>query len=70
MEGAERLANAIILQAAKDYRAARRKIRTRMDNQDAQSEIDSIRGFFLSQWFMALSEADGSYILRILDGED
>ena len=69
MDGVERLANAIILQAAKDYRAARRKIRKKPDNREAQAEIASIRRFFLSQWFSALSDADGSYILRKLDGE-
>ena len=69
MDGVERLANAIVLQAAKDYRAARRKIRKKPDNREAQAEIASIRRFFLSQWFSELSEADGSYILRKLDGE-
>lgn len=69
MDGFEKLANAIILQAVKDYRTARKKIRKKPDNRDAQAEVESIRRFFLSPWFAALSEADGKCILRKLDGE-
>ena len=44
----ENLANAIVLQAAKDYRAARRKLKKKPGNTLAQAEIDSIERFFRS----------------------
>lgn len=69
MDAYEKLASGIILQTVKDYRVTRKKIRKNSDSQDTQTKIESIRRFFLSPWFAALSEAAGSYIIRKLDGE-
>lgn len=66
----ENLANAIILQAAKDYRAARRKLKRKSDNTLAQSEIDSIERFFRSGWYKHLTDVDGELLIRKLREED
>ena len=73
MDGYERLANAIIIQAAKDYRAARKKLRrTRLSKEaryKAEAEVQSVERFFRSDWFSCLSELDGEFILRKLQEE-
>ena len=65
MDGYDELANAIIVQAAKDYRKAyvgkRSKTKT--------NEIKGIEKFFLSEWFTTLTSADGKSILQKLQEE-
>jgi len=46
-----RLANAIIIQAAKDYRKALLK--------DDKAEIYGLEHFFTSEWFAMLTDLDG-----------
>ena len=58
MKPFERLANAIVLKAVDDYRAA-----------DSPAEREDIERFFLSGWFTALTNADGGYILNKLREE-
>lgn len=57
----EKLANAIILQAVSDYRAAKKA-----RNKREQAEV--LR-FFHSQWFGVLTEIDPEYLIRRLDEE-
>ena len=65
MDGYEQLASAIILQAVKDYRKAYKGRRVRRKTH----EIQEIERFFLSEWFMALTNTDGSSILKRLEEE-
>lgn len=69
MTGYERLANAIIIQAANDYRAAARKLKKNPRNHLAQSEVNSIERFFRSQWYEALTSVDGEMLLKKLKEE-
>ena len=69
MDAYEKLANAIIIQAAKDYRVAKRKLRRKPGNKDAKSEAESIERFFRSDWFRALTEVDGEMLIRKLNEE-
>ena len=57
----ENLANAIVLQAVKDYRAAKRT--------GNSGRIASIRRFFRSDWFGTLTDIDGEWLIRKLDEE-
>jgi hypothetical protein len=57
----ENLANAIVEQAVKDYRAAKRT--------GNSGRIASIRRFFRSDWFGTLTDIDGEYLIRKLDKE-
>lgn len=66
----ENLANAIVLQAAKDYRAARRKLKKKPGNTLVQAEIDSIERFFRSGWYKCLTDVDGEMLIRKLREED
>ena len=66
MDPYEKLANAIIIQAAKDYRTALRKLRNHL----AQAEAESIDRFFRSGWYKCLTDVDGEMVIRKLREED
>lgn len=69
MDPYENLANAIILQAVKDYRTAKRKLKRNPGNHLAQAEIDSIERFFRSNWYRCLTEVNGEMLIRKLREE-
>lgn len=64
-----RLANAIILQAVKDYRDANKKISRGKVNKDAEIQKNEVLGFFRSGWFGALTELDPEMLIKRLDKE-
>jgi hypothetical protein len=66
----QKLANAIIIQAAKDYRTALRKLRRNPRNHLAQAEAESIEQFFRSDWYKCLTDVDGEMVIRKLREED
>ena len=70
MDPYEKLANAIVIQAAKDYRTAERKLKRNPRNQLAKAEADSIERFFRSDWYKCLTEVDGEMVLRKLREEE
>ena len=65
----EDLANAIILQAVKDYRKARRLIRKKPDHQMARKIIREAERFLKSRWFAQLTDIDGEMLLKKLKEE-
>ena len=58
MKPYENLANAIILQAVKDYRLT-----------DDERELQEIERFFRSGWFGVLSKVDPEYLIKKLRKE-
>ena len=66
----EKLANSVILQAVKDYRAARKKLKYHPKNKDAKLMIEDCERFFRSDWFTALTTADGTALLKKLEEEE
>lgn len=58
MDPYEKLANAIIMQAAKDYR-----------NTNNLSDIASIERFFRSDWFSVLTSVDPEFLIKRLREE-
>ncbi len=64
-DGWEELAQAIILQAAEDYRKALKCLKKRPDNRILLKRKRECERFFRSEWFTALTDADPD---RILDG--
>lgn len=66
----ENLANAIVMQAVKDYREARHKLRRRPKNADAQLMIEDCERFFQSEWFETLTNVNGEVILKKLQQEE
>ena len=65
----EKLANAIIMQAVKDYRAAKKKLKKQPTNKDSELMVLDTEKFFRSDWFTALTDVDGAVILRKLQEE-
>ena len=66
----ENLAQAIILQAVKDYRAARKKHKYHPKNKEAKLMIEDCERFFRSDWFAALTDIDGRMLLEKLKEEE
>lgn len=65
----ENLANAVILQAVRDYRTALKALRMNPRNKAAQTEKESIERFFRSQWYQALTTVDGEMLIKKLNEE-
>lgn len=65
----ENLANAIILQAVKDYRMALKSLKANFRNRTAQADKAEIERFFRSQWYSALTDVNGEMLIRSLQKE-
>ena len=65
----EMLANAIIEQATKDFRAAQKKLAKNPNNVTAQRTVREVEVFFLSDWFKVLTAVNGPAILKMLREE-
>ena len=63
------LANAIVIQAAKDYRVALRRLRRNPNNKSALSEIVDLERFFRSEWYAALTNVPGELLIQTLKEE-
>ena len=69
MEPYESLANAIIVQAVKDYRIALLHSKKRPDNNGYQIEVASLERFFRSGWFGELTSLNAEYLIRRVNEE-
>lgn len=65
----ENLANAVIVQACEDYRAAAKALRKNPHSQTAAGDIRSLERFFHSAWYGALTAVDGDFLIRRLRAE-
>lgn len=65
----ENLANAVVLQAVKDWRLAKRKLKRKPRNEDAKLMVKDCEDFFLSEYFRAFTDLDGAALLRRLQEE-
>ena len=63
------LANAIIVQAVKDYRDAVERLRYTPDDKSELHDKRSIEKFFRSNWFSILSDLNGELLLKKLKEE-
>lgn len=63
-ENYQALANAIILQAVKDFRPAYRRLKSHPNDKLAQNTVREITQFFCSQYFSVLSDLDGPALLN------
>lgn len=66
----QKLANAIVEQAVKDYRMEQARVKANPRNSDhAKSEVRKLERFFRSDWFEVLTDVDGRLILSRLKKE-
>ena len=63
------IAVAIIEQALRDYRHARRNILQKYDVINSGSRIREIQRFLKSSWFRLLSNLDGEKLIELMEGE-
>lgn len=68
-DGYERIANAVIILAAKDYLCALRKLERNPKNDGAIMMRESVERFFRSEWYSALTSVDGEFLIRNLQKE-
>ncbi len=64
------LANAIVLQAVKDYRDSKKKLRKYPNSTESKKMINDVTRFLLSDWITALTTVDGKLILKKLEQEE
>lgn len=62
----ENLANAIIAQAAEDYRGLLKRVKKNPANREALDEALRIERFFRSGWYQRLTNVDGEFLIRKL----
>ena len=62
----ERLANAIIIQASKDYMMNLRKKKRNPGSVSAEHDIRECERFFRSDWYQVLTSVDGEYLMAKL----
>ena len=62
----ERLANAIIVTAAKDFRKQYKKLLKNPKSQMAAADVASLIRFFRSDYYSSLTSVDGEFLVRKL----
>lgn len=58
------LANAIVEQAARDYKAAYLMIKKDPENEEAMDTVLEVERFFGSGWYQFLTKLDAGYLMR------
>lgn len=62
----EKLANAVIAQAAEDYRRLLKRVKKNPANREALDEALQVERFFRSGWYQRLTNVDGEFLIRKL----
>ena len=65
----ERLANAIVLKAVKDYRHALKRLKKYPENKDALYTKLEVERFFRSDWYTLLTAVDPEMLIQRLNEE-
>ena len=68
-ENWEDFANAIIIQAAKDYRMAYRRLLKHPNSKAVQEDVRRLEAFFFGKWYASLTRVDAHYLVDRLKGE-
>ena len=69
MNGWQALANVIVEQAVKDYRAALKTLRRHPDSKAAMATAMEVERFFHSDWYGQLTTIDPDYLIDRLRKE-
>ena len=69
MDSYEKLANAIVLQAVKDYRTALKRVARHPKDRDGLATKNECERFFRSGWFGILTGIDSEMLMRKLQIE-
>lgn len=63
----ENLANAIVVQAIQDYKAAKRVLAKNPNNYTAKRDVKEIERFFRSKWYRLLTSVDADWLMEQMD---
>lgn len=69
MDAYQKLANAIVELAAKDYRSSLKALKRNPRNRDAMERAMECERFFKSDWMAALTDVDGEWLMERLREE-
>lgn len=69
MDRYEQLANAIILQAVRDYRDALKNLRKHPQSRESLDTKEEAERFFRSQWYRILTAVNGEMLIERLQEE-
>lgn len=69
MDPYEKLANAIVLTAAQDYRVALKKLKSKPRSRSAMQDAMECERFFRSGWYSVLTNVSGEYLIEQLRKE-
>ena len=69
MDSYEKLANAIVLQAVRDYRTALKRVARHPKDRDGLAVKNECERFFRSGWFGVLSKVDPEFLIKELRKE-
>ena len=69
-ESYEMLSAAIIEQALRDYRRARKNVLKKYDVINSGIRIREIQRFLKSSWFRLLSDLDGEKLIELMENEE
>ena len=67
--GYQALANAVVVQAAKDYKKALRTIKKHPGSRGAMAEARKLEKFFHSSWYCVLTDVNPDYLINRLRRE-
>lgn len=70
LEPEQRLANAIIIQAAEDYRTCVRNLKINPRHKESLLMLQDCETFFKSEWYQMLTSVDGEMIMRKIREEE
>ena len=70
LEPEQRLANAIIVQAADDYRTCVRNLKINPKHKESLAMLQDCESFFRSEWYQMLTTVDGEMIMRKIREEE
>ena len=66
----QRLANAIIVQAAEDYRTCIRNLKINPRHKESLAMLQDCEDFFRSDWYQMLTKLDGEMIMQKIREEE
>lgn len=70
LEPEQQLANAIIAQAADDYRTCLRNLKINPRHKESMTMLQDCESFFRSEWYQMLTTIDGEMIMRKIREEE
>ena len=66
-EGCNKLVDAVVELAVKDYYSALKAVHKNPHDMEARFRLNEVKSFFLSDWFFTLTEGDGRIFIEKIE---